>query len=394
MFLCDTVLGWAGVLAGVLMLSGCRAGVEVHGEIEVIAMRNEWLMNGALESVNGTYGAGCAGHTGSWSVGVAPDAMLDHGELSVALGNVACVLTLTELHTAGGAIAADPAIVLTTSYAPSASAFSDPVAFYANAKMDSVDFSADFVVTILYSDEPSVAMFDNVAFCRVADSQPPVDLGTAGSYVLLAESGITNVTGSSISGGDLGVSPIAASAITGFALMLDPSGVYSTSSSVVPPAKIYAADYASPTPSTLTSAVLDMQAAYTDAAGRTPTDYLDLNGGDIGGLTLGPGLYTWDSTVVIPEDVTLEGCTDDVWIFQISDTLDVSTGTSVILSGGARARNVFWQVAGQTTINAEANMVGVLLSMTGITLQTAASLHGRALAQTFIALDDNAVTAP
>ena len=228
----------------------------------------------------------------------------------------------------------------------------------------------------------------------------PVDLGAttdpaaAGSYVLLAKTGITNVTGSSITGGDLGVSPAAASFITGFSLVADPTNVYSTSASVVPPGKIYASDYAVPTPSNLTTAVLDMEAAFSDAASRTDPDFLNLASGEIGGETLVPGLYRWGTGVTIPTDVTIAGGADDVWIFQISNDLELSTATSVILSGGAQAKNIFWQVSGETTIHADAHFEGIVLSQTGITLQTTASLHGRALAQTLIAIDDNAITAP
>jgi ice-binding like protein len=220
------------------------------------------------------------------------------------------------------------------------------------------------------------------------------NLGSAGSYVLLAKTGITNVTGSSITGGNLGLSPAAASFITGFAMVADASNVYSTSSSVVAPGKIYAANYATPTPSNLTTAVLGMQTAYTDAAGRTPPDHLNLGSGNLGGLTLAPGLYAWGNTVTIPTDVTLSGGANDVWIFQISNDLDISSAKSVVLSGGAQARNVFWQVAGQVTIHANAHFEGIILSQTAITLQTTASLHGRALAQSLVAIDNNAITAP
>lgn len=220
------------------------------------------------------------------------------------------------------------------------------------------------------------------------------DLAAPGAYVVLAEAAITNVPGSKISGGNVGVSPAAAGSITGFGLVLDDSGVYSTSPEVVAPGKVYAADYMAPTPVNLTTAVLGMQAAYIDAAGRIPTDYLDLESGDLGGLTLAPGIYTWGSTVLVPEDVTLDGCEDDVWIFQVAGDLDVSTGKSVLLAGGARARNVFWQIAGQATVHVGAHLEGVVLSKTGITLQTEASLNGRAYAQTMVALDKNAVTAP
>ena len=228
----------------------------------------------------------------------------------------------------------------------------------------------------------------------------PVDLGTAGNlaasgaYVLLAKTGITNVTGSAITGGQVGLSPAAASFITGFSMTADGSNVFSTSPSVVAPAKIYAADYAVPTPANLTSAIGAMETAYVDAAGRTPPDHLNLSSGNLGGLTLAPGLYTWGNTVTIPSDVTLAGGANDVWIFQISNDVDLSGSKSVILSGGALAKNVFWQVAGKVTIEANAHFAGIILCKTAVTLQTSASLDGRVLAQTLIALDNNAVTAP
>src|SRR5579871_691901 len=234
----------------------------------------------------------------------------------------------------------------------------------------------------------------NGAGPAAVDVGESVDVSAPGSYVLLGKSGISNVTGSSIVGGNLGLSPAAATFITGFALVADPSNVYSTSVSVVAPGKIFAADFASPTPSNLTTAVLAMQTAYTDADGRSPPDHLNLSSGALGGLTLAPGLYTFGSTVTIATDVTISGGANDVWIFQISNDLDLSTAKNVILAGGAQAKNVFWQVAGQVTIHAGAHFEGIILCQTAVTLQTKASLHGRAFAQTMIALDDNAVTAP
>lgn len=226
----------------------------------------------------------------------------------------------------------------------------------------------------------------------------PVSLGSstdaaaAGNYVILAKTGITNVTGSMITGGNLGLSPAAASFITGFSLTANTG--YSTSVSVISPGKVYAADYASPTPSNLTSAVLAMQTAYRDAAGRTNPDFLNLGSGNIGSRTLAPGLYKWGTGVTIPLDVTIAGTANDVWIFQISNDLDLASAKNVLLSGGAQAKNVFWQVAGSVTIHANAHFEGVILCQTGITLQTTASLHGRALAQTLVAIDNNAITAP
>jgi hypothetical protein len=220
------------------------------------------------------------------------------------------------------------------------------------------------------------------------------DLAAVASYVLLAKTGITNVTGSSITGGNLGLSPAAASFITGFAMNADSTNVFSTSVAVVAPGKIYASNYAVPTPSNLTTAILAMQTAYTDAAGRSNPDFLNLSSGNLAGLTLAPGLYKWGTGVTIPNDVTIAGGASDVWIFQISNNLDLSAAKKVILSGGAQAKNIYWQVAGNVTLHASSHFEGVILSKTGITLQTTATLTGRALAQSLVALDNNAVTAP
>jgi hypothetical protein len=111
-------------------------------------------------------------------------------------------------------------------------------------------------------------------------------------------------------------------------------------------------------------------------------------------MTLAPGLYTWGTGVTVAADVTVSGSATDVWIFQIANDLDVSSAKKVLLAGGALAKNIFWQVAGQVTIHAGAHFEGVILSQTAISLQTTASLHGRAFAQSLIALDDDAVTAP
>jgi Ice-binding-like len=224
-------------------------------------------------------------------------------------------------------------------------------------------------------------------------AQAPVDLGTSGNYVILAKSGISTVPPSAVTG-DLGVSPIDSTAITGFSLILDGTDQFSTSSQVI--GKIYAADYASPTPANLTTAVSDMQTAYTDAAGRTLPDHTELGSGNIGGMTLAPGLYKWGTDVTIPTDVTLSGGANDVWIFQIAGNLTIAGATSVNLSGGAEAGNIFWQVAGGVGVDlgTTSHFEGIILSQAGINLQTGASINGRLLAQTAVTLDANTVTVP
>lgn len=110
--------------------------------------------------------------------------------------------------------------------------------------------------------------------------------------------------------------------------------------------KLYAADYGVPTPTYLTTAVGAMETAYTDAAGRTTPDFTELGAGNISGLTLEPGLYKWGTGVLITDDVTLFGGPKDVWIFQISESFTMESATRISLTGGALAKNVFWQVFG------------------------------------------------
>ena len=217
-----------------------------------------------------------------------------------------------------------------------------------------------------------------------------VTLGAAGNYTILAKTFIST-TGTTAVTGNMGVSPAAASYITGFALSLPAAGAFSTSALVT--GNVYASDYANPTPANLTTAILDMQTAYTDAAGRAST-VTELGAGNIGGLTLVPGVYTWSTGVTIPTDVTLTGSGNDVWIFQIAQNLNVSSGVHVVLAGGAQAANIFWQVAGQTTLGTTAVMNGNILDQTAIVLNTGATLNGRALAQTAVTLDSSTVTAP
>src|ERR1017187_5799102 len=212
----------------------------------------------------------------------------------------------------------------------------------------------------------------------------PVDLRSAGSFVILSKTGITDVYASAIVG-NIGTSPI-----TGAALLLACDEVVGT---------IYAVDAAGPAcsvaaASLLTTAISDMQTAYTDAAGRSLPDATELGAGNIDGKTITPGLYKWSSSVLVPTSVTLRGGPNDVWIFQIAGDLIVGNGAAVTLSGGAQAKNIFWQVAGQTTLGTTASFKGTVLCKTLIALNTGAVMSGRALAQTAVTLQMNAVTKP
>jgi hypothetical protein len=213
----------------------------------------------------------------------------------------------------------------------------------------------------------------------------PVRLGIAGTFAILSSTGITDVYASSVVG-DVGTSPI-----TGAALLLTCGEVTG---------RVFTVDAAGPLPCAvtdpafLTAAVGDMGFAYDDAAGRVGPDFTELGAGEIGGLTLEPGLYKWGTDLLITTDVTLSGGPDDVWIFQVAGKMNQGNATRVTLAGGARAKNIFWQVAGAVTIGTTAHFEGVVLSKTLIAVNTGATVTGRLLAQTAVTLQMNAVTQP
>lgn len=223
-----------------------------------------------------------------------------------------------------------------------------------------------------------------------ASAPSPVNLGTAGTFAILAKSGISTVPTSAVTG-NLGVSPAAATYITGFSLTADPTNVFALSPQVT--GKVYASTYAPPTPSSLTTAVSDMELAFTDAAGRA-AKVTELGSGDIGGKTLTAGVYKWGTGLLVPTNVTFSGNATDVFILQIGKSLTVSNGTKVLLTGGALAKNVFWQVAGAAEIGTTAHVEGIILSQTSITLRTGASINGRLLAQTAVSIDASTVVEP
>ena len=211
-----------------------------------------------------------------------------------------------------------------------------------------------------------------------------VNLGVSGAFVILSKSGITDVYKSSVTG-DIGTSPI-----TGAAIKLACDEVTGT---------IYTVDAAGPAcaitnASRLTTAVGDMQTAYTDAAGRSNPNFLNLGAGNIGGKTLKAGLYKFTTAVVIPTNITISGSSTDVWIFQVAGTLTMSNAVKITLTGGAQAKNIFWQTSGAVTLGTTSHFEGTILSQTGINMQTGASINGRLLAQTSVTLQMNAVTQP
>jgi hypothetical protein len=225
-----------------------------------------------------------------------------------------------------------------------------------------------------------------------------MELGKAGGFAILTAAGITTVPESAITG-NIGCSPIAATAMTGWSLTKDDTNTFSTSAQVT--GKVYAADYASPTPSDLTIAIADTQTAYNDAAERDTsesshggTEHLNVKKGLISGTTFTAGVYTWGTNIKFDSDISITGNATDLFIFQTTGNVIASTGARVNLLGQAKAENIVWQVAGYVDAGADSHLEGIFLVKTHAAFKAGSSLNGRILAQTACTLDKATVTAP
>lgn len=230
----------------------------------------------------------------------------------------------------------------------------------------------------------------------VCEGSACVSLGTAANYAILAKTGVSTIP-SSVVTGNVGVSPAARTALTGWSLVSEPTDTYFTSAQVAASGKLYAADNVGGTTSSdLGIAVLDMETAYTDAAGRTATSAgtTDVGTGTLTNLTLAPGTYEWGSAVNIPTDLTFNGTATDTWILKVAGTLDMAAAKNVILSGGALSKNILWQVSGAVTVGANTHFEGIILGQTSITFGNLSSITGRLLSQTAVILDATTVTHP
>jgi len=237
-----------------------------------------------------------------------------------------------------------------------------------------------------------------IAGCSVPGSSGggaggPVDLGTAGNYAIFAASGVTTTGVTSVTG-DIGTTS-SASSVSGFTLTMDSSNVFSTSPLVV--GNVYAFDYVAPTPTNMTQAAADMVTAYNYAAGLPPAvgPKLNLGAGTISGVTLGPGVYTWTSNLDITTDITISGSATDTWVFQVAGILNLANSANIILSGGALAKNIVWQVAGSgVNLGTSSHFEGTILAKAAISFTNLASINGRALAQTAVTMIATTVVKP
>ncbi|MBN1981811.1 MAG: DUF3494 domain-containing protein [Chitinivibrionales bacterium] len=223
-----------------------------------------------------------------------------------------------------------------------------------------------------------------------SQSPAPVNLRSAADFVILSGAAITNIPTTMITG-DVGISPAAGSSITGLTTFQVTGTIY-TVDATGPDGSVEDA-------ANLTAAMADLTAAYNDAAGRTPTptgSFLNAGAGNLGGLTVAPGLYKYTSSAFITgSNVTLKGSAEDVWIFQIGSTLIVGNGIKVILAGGAKVSHVFWQVGTSATLGTASVFKGTIMADQSITFNAGARLDGRALARVgVITLSSNTITRP
>ncbi|MFN4764033.1 InlB B-repeat-containing protein [Gillisia sp. Q332] len=268
----------------------------------------------------------------------------------------------------------------------------DPNYEFSNWSVDASG-SNNQITVVMNSNKNITANFTQIANAGQICPDPAVDLGLAGNYAILAKSGIST-TGVTTVTGDMGVSPITSTAITGFGLTRSTDGTYSTSSLVT--GRVYASDYTSPTPANLTTAVGNMETAFTTANGIAP-DQTELLAGNINGQTLASGVYKWSSGLSVTNSVTLDGGGVDCakFVFQIAGDLTIANNTKIILINGAKADNIYWVVAGAgAMLGTDVDFSGNILSQTLISVNTRSSVKGRLLAQSAVTLNANAIVKP
>jgi len=219
-----------------------------------------------------------------------------------------------------------------------------------------------------------------------------VDLKSAADFTILSKTGISTIGVTSITG-NIGVSPAKATGLTGFSLIMDATNQFATSLYVI--GKVYASDYTLAPPSKMTTAVSDMESAFTTANGMTTTVIVDRGAGNISGMTLAPGLYKWSTGLLITnQGVTLSGGPNDTWVFQIAQGLTVDNTAIIHLTGGAQAKNIFWITASNAVIGSDVDFSGNILSQTLISLNSRAKVTGRLLAQSAVTLNTSIVVVP
>ncbi|HUG97815.1 MAG TPA: ice-binding family protein [Gammaproteobacteria bacterium] len=254
------------------------------------------------------------------------------------------------------------------------------------------------------SDDPAAAPVAPVA--PVADpvgaactgGEACVPLASAGNYTILTQNGVTT-TGATAITGHVG-STAAASSTTGFSETLSADGTFATSAQVIGGGRMYAIDYQPPTPAEMTQAITDAGAAFNDADNVKQVGVGNLDRGTAGNITgeeFAPGVYEWSAggiTVDAAGVITLTGTATDVWVFKIPGGITMGSGSTVTLANGALPQNVFWRTGDVVALEPTANLKGIVLAGSSVTLGDGASVDGRLIATTNVTLIANAVTRP
>ena len=391
-----TVLNGVTPIAGSVTYAGLTATFTPAANLPASTLLTATITNGAKDLAGNTLTTGgLAPNPWTFTTGTVADATLP----SVILTNPANSATLVPINQTINATfnkAMDPFTITTGSFfvaGPGTTPVNGSVSYDPASKIASFTPQGNLAPNVTFTATITTGAKDvdgNPLVSGVAPNpwvfttgtltggQGLVNLGSAANYAILAGSTVTSV-GPTIINGDLGVSP--GSAVTGF-----PPGIVNGTIHVPPD-------------TTVPVAKVDLTTAYNDAAGRS-TNVIVQATGELGGLTLAPGLYKAPagSFAITSVDLTLDaqGDPNAVWIFQMpSSTLTVGNGRQVILAGGAKASNIFWQVGSSATLGTTVKFKGNILASQSITFQTGATLDGRALTQiAAVTLDSNTITKP
>lgn len=220
----------------------------------------------------------------------------------------------------------------------------------------------------------------------------PVNLGSAISFTILAETGIST-TGKTLIKGDIGISPLSSTAITGFGLVLSSDKSYSKSALIS--GFVFAQNYARTTPMKMVNALNDMKTAFNNGNALAPTQPLNLFTGNLSGQNLLPGVYRWKAGLVLGNSstVTLTGSPTDIYVFQIGTSLQIGNKATVNL-GKVLPSNVFWIVGGAAVIGTNARFGGIILAKSSVSLNTGDLINGKLFAQKSVSMNSATITGP
>lgn len=245
---------------------------------------------------------------------------------------------------------------------------------------------------------PNPVVWSFTTAAVLTTGQAPLDMSAieAGNFAAFAATGITDAPPASTVTGSIGNSGNGSSITVACVNVVGVDGAGSANRIYDDDAGFTDAACRLTAPATVLAAQGNMTGAYTDAAGRTAGvgPALNIQAGAVTTQTLAPGVYTWTTAMTMTGDLTLSGGADDVWIFQIAGTFNLTPGSAILLTGGAKARNVFWQASGTMTLDTTSRFEGTALGQTLIATKAGSVVNGRLLAQAAVTLINTSLTVP